>query len=52
VSDDLKSRFPEYTDPNVWPSPDVLPGFKETFRELGRLIVQVGALLGRVFLYG
>lgn len=48
ASKELKDKFPEYTHPNVWPPPDVLPGFKEAFEALGRLIVDVGALLGKV----
>jgi hypothetical protein len=47
----MKVRFPEYTDPNVWPPPDVLPGFQETFEALGKLIVDVGAALAKVFLF-
>jgi hypothetical protein len=46
----LKDKFPEYTDPNVWPPSDVLPGFKEAFERLGRLIVDVGTLLAKVLL--
>jgi len=49
ASQALKDKFPEYTDPNVWPPSDVLPGFKEAFERLGRLIVDVGALLAKVF---
>ena len=48
TSDSLKVEFPEYTEPNIWPSPAVLPGFKEAFENLGRLIVDVGALLAKV----
>lgn len=49
LSDLSKTAFPEYTEPNVWPPSDVLPGFREAFETLGRLIVEVGALLARVY---
>jgi hypothetical protein len=45
----MKSMFPEYTDANIWPPEHLLPGFRETFEELARLIVGVGALLAKVF---
>jgi len=48
ASETLKAKFPEYTDPNIWPPSSVLPGFQETFEKLGRLIVDVGALLAKV----
>jgi len=48
ASEDLKERFPEYTDPNLWPSEDVLPGFRKAFEDLARLILRVGALLAKV----
>ena len=48
ASDSLKAEFPEYTEPNMWPSEAVLPGFKKAFEDLGRLIVDVGALLAKV----
>jgi hypothetical protein len=47
ASSSLKAEFPEYTDPNIWPSEDVLPGFKDAFEKLGRLIVDVGVLLAK-----
>jgi hypothetical protein len=49
ASEALKSRFPEYTDPNIWPSPTILPGFQQAFKSLSRLIIDVGALLAKVF---
>jgi hypothetical protein len=48
ASAELKRKFPEYTDPNLWPSSEVLPGFREAFEKLGRLIIDVGALLAKV----
>ncbi|KAF2234380.1 Clavaminate synthase-like protein [Viridothelium virens] len=39
--------FPEYTAPNVWPSEDLLPGFKDTFQELCTLIIEVAVLVAR-----
>lgn len=50
VSEALKDKFPEYTDPNIWPSPSILPGFKEAFEKLAQLIVNVGALLAKVLM--
>jgi hypothetical protein len=48
ASKELKMQFPEYTDPNVWPPSDVLPGFKDAFEALAKLIVDVGVLLAKV----
>ncbi len=48
ASDEMKTRFPEYTDPNIWPPEKLLPGFRETFEQLAKLIVDVGALLAQV----
>ncbi|KAF2758631.1 Clavaminate synthase-like protein [Pseudovirgaria hyperparasitica] len=39
--------FPEYTAPNVWPSEDTLPGFRESFEELCTLIIDVAVLVAR-----
>ena len=39
--------FPEYTAPNIWPSEDLLPGFKATFHELCTLIIEVAVLVAR-----
>jgi hypothetical protein len=43
-----KRKFPEYTDPNLWPPSAVLPGFREAFEKLGKLIVDVGTQLAKV----
>ncbi len=39
--------FPEYTAPNIWPSEDLLPGFRATFEELATLIIDVAALVAK-----
>ena len=39
--------FPEYTDANVWPAEDVLPGFERAFRALCNLITDTAALVAR-----
>jgi len=39
--------FPEYLSPNIWPPSDVLPGFRETFEELCRLIIDTAVLVAR-----
>ena len=44
----MKEKFPEYTEPNVWPSEAVLPGFKEAFQKLSGLILQVATYLAKV----
>lgn len=38
------SNFPEYLSPNLWPR---IPGFKETFEDLCRLIIDTGVLVAR-----
>lgn len=40
-------NFPEYLSPNIWPTDDALPGFKNTFEELCRLIIDVAVLVAR-----
>ncbi len=39
--------FPEYLSPNLWPDEAVLPGFRATFEELCRLIIDVAVLVAR-----
>lgn len=39
--------FPEYLSPNIWPPSDILPGFRETFEELCRLIIDTAVLVAR-----
>ncbi|KAK0730350.1 hypothetical protein B0H67DRAFT_527080 [Lasiosphaeris hirsuta] len=40
-------NFPEYLSPNIWPGEATLPGFKATFEQLCRLIIDVGVLVAR-----
>jgi isopenicillin N synthase-like dioxygenase len=40
-------NFPEYLSPNLWPSNSTFPGFKETFEDLCRLIIDTGVLVAR-----
>ncbi|KAL2015599.1 hypothetical protein VTK56DRAFT_5195 [Thermocarpiscus australiensis] len=40
-------NFPEYLSPNMWPDEDTLPGFKSTFEQLCRLIIDVAVLVAR-----
>lgn len=40
-------NVPEFTTENVWPSEDVLPGFKQTFETLCQMIVDVAGLVAR-----
>ena len=39
--------LPEYTASNVWPSEKILPGFRSTFEELCRLIIDTAILVAR-----
>ena len=40
-------NFPEYLSPNIWPGEATLPGFKATFEQLCRLIIDVAVLVAR-----
>ncbi|KAK3488913.1 uncharacterized protein B0T23DRAFT_187912 [Neurospora hispaniola] len=40
-------NFPEYLSPNLWPQESTLPGFKPTFEDLCRLIIDVAVLVAR-----
>ncbi|KAL2142731.1 hypothetical protein VTI28DRAFT_819 [Corynascus sepedonium] len=40
-------NFPEYLSPNIWPGEGTLPGFKETFEGLCRLIIDVAVLVAK-----
>lgn len=40
-------NFPEYLSPNIWPSEAVLPGFRKTFENLCRLIIDTGVVVAR-----
>ncbi len=40
-------NFPEYLSPNIWPDEATLPGYKETFESLCRLIIDVAVLVAR-----
>lgn len=40
-------NFPEYLSPNIWPSEVVLPGFRKTFEDLCRLIIDTGVLVAQ-----
>jgi isopenicillin N synthase-like dioxygenase len=39
--------FPEYLSPNIWPPNEILPGFRESFEELCRLIIDTAVLVAR-----
>ncbi|KAL2271235.1 hypothetical protein VTJ83DRAFT_606 [Remersonia thermophila] len=39
--------FPEYLSPNVWPDEATLPGFRRTFEDLCRLVIDVAVLVAR-----
>ncbi|KAL2125054.1 hypothetical protein VTJ04DRAFT_1419 [Mycothermus thermophilus] len=39
--------FPEYLSPNIWPDEATLPGFRQTFEDLCRLIIDVAVLVAR-----
>ncbi|KAL2128667.1 hypothetical protein VTI74DRAFT_8856 [Chaetomium olivicolor] len=40
-------NFPEYLSPNIWPDEATLPGFKDTFEALCRLIIDTAVLVAR-----
>ncbi|KAK0631958.1 hypothetical protein B0T14DRAFT_419793 [Immersiella caudata] len=40
-------NFPEYLTPNIWPGEDTLPGFKDSFEQLCRVIINVAVLVAR-----
>lgn len=40
-------NFPEYLSPNIWPGEATLPGFRATFEQLCRLIIDVAVLVAR-----
>ncbi|KAI4121065.1 MAG: hypothetical protein LQ347_006967, partial [Umbilicaria vellea] len=40
-------NFPEYTAPNIWPSEELLPGFRDTFEELCTLIIDTAVLVAK-----
>lgn len=42
-----EDTFPEYLAPNLWPSQDVLPGFKPAVTDLCRLIIDTAVLVAR-----
>ncbi|KAI9870083.1 MAG: hypothetical protein M1830_004705 [Pleopsidium flavum] len=45
-ADDFPS-FPEYTAPNIWPSETLLAGFRETFEDLCKLIIDTAVLVAK-----
>ncbi|KAL2876715.1 hypothetical protein SGCOL_008081 [Colletotrichum sp. CLE4] len=42
-----QNNFPEYLSPNIWPSQDVLPGFKPSVESLCRIIIDTAVLVAR-----
>lgn len=42
-----QDNFPEYLSPNIWPDGQTLPGFKEAFEELCRLIIDTAVLVAQ-----
>ncbi|CZR54833.1 uncharacterized protein PAC_04717 [Phialocephala subalpina] len=40
-------NFPEYLSPNLWPGDTTIPGFKETFEDLCRLIIDAAVLVAK-----
>ena len=45
--DHAEDSLSQYTAPNVWPSDDVLPGFRKTFEELCTLVIDTAVLVAR-----
>ncbi|KAH8649421.1 hypothetical protein BGZ60DRAFT_422290 [Tricladium varicosporioides] len=47
-TDDFNAvNFPEYLSPNLWPGDATIPGFKETFEDLCRLIIDTAVLVAQ-----
>ncbi|KAK1472829.1 hypothetical protein CCUS01_17254 [Colletotrichum cuscutae] len=42
-----QNNFPEYLSPNIWPSQDVLPGFKPSVESLCRVVIDAAVLVAR-----
>ena len=40
-------NFPEYLSPNLWPHENTVPGFKEIFEDLCRLIIDTAVLVAK-----
>jgi hypothetical protein len=40
-------NFPEYLSPNLWPSDTTIPGFKDIFEDLCRLIIDTAVLVAQ-----
>lgn len=47
TSNHAGDNLSQYTTPNVWPSDDVLPGFRNTFEELCTLVIDTAVLVAR-----
>lgn len=45
TADFSTENFPEYLSPNLWPTDAVMPGFRETFEDLCKLIINVAVLV-------
>ncbi|GMH49389.1 hypothetical protein TrRE_jg6139 [Triparma retinervis] len=43
---ELIKKFPSFLEPNIWPTED-LPGFEPAFKDLGRLVVDVGRMIAK-----
>ena len=43
----LSQEFPQFTAPNLWPTEQTLPGFRETFEELVTLVIDTAVVVAR-----
>lgn len=41
-------QYHEYMGENIWPREDLLPGFRQTFEELSKLVIDIASLVARV----
>ena len=41
-------ELPTFKWPNIWPSEDLLPGFRKTFEELCTIIIDIALLVAKV----
>lgn len=47
ISSSQPSQYHGYTGENIWPREGLLPGFRHTFEELSKLIIDVASLVAR-----
>jgi len=41
------ANYPEYLSPNIWPEDSILPGFRDAFEDMCRLIIDIAVLVAQ-----